>query len=311
MDGQTLPRDLSQDYISRFEPLIFTEKSVPFKEFYFHSQKRDHFLEFRLLKRITETRNHANALVENYGNTLSLNRYPDILPYKDTMITPSNTEYMNSSLINGYGQDSIGMFIATQAPIETTINSFWQLVWDQNVPLIIMGCNLVEDNVEKCIQYFPEEEKIKTSDFEVFFIKSLRKFPNLQERVFLVTHPSSESQRTVTHIQFTAWPDLSVPNLSEDFSSISYLLGKIERKWKKYNGKILVHCSAGVGRTGVVIAIYNMISEIKSNGTLSVFRTVRLLREQRWGMVATEEQYDFIYKFMEYWISSYLLQGNA
>jgi protein tyrosine phosphatase len=214
---------------------------------------------------------------------------------------------MNSSLINGFGPDS-GMFIATQAPIKFTTNSFWQLVWENDVPLIIMGCNLIEDDVEKCSPYFPEEEKVTTEDFEVFLIRTQTRFPNLIERKLLLTNPSSAGQRFITHVQFTAWPDLSVPNLNEDFAGIRFLIEKIERKWKKFNGKILVHCSAGVGRTGVIIAIYNMIAEIRAQGTLSVFKTVRVLREQRWGMVATEEQYGFIYRFMEHWVSAYLLQ---
>jgi protein tyrosine phosphatase len=305
-----LSRDISKEYILRYEPLQFCELSIPYKQFLHHSRARDHTLEFKILKKITETKTHAQVLVENIGDYLSQNRYPDILPFKDTMITPINSSYMNSNQINGFNVNSGGMFIASQAPIELTLNSFWQLIWDYNVPLIIMGCNLVEDNIEKCFQYFPPDDRIRTEDFEIFMVKQKTQFPNLIERVLLVTHPISESQKMVHHLHFTAWPDALVPSLNDEFYSISYMLGKIEKKWKGGRGKILVHCSAGVGRTGVIIAIYNLVSEIKEQGTLSVFKTVRLLREQRWGMVATEEQYDFIYQFMEYWISSYLIQSN-
>lgn len=305
-----LSRDISKEYILRHEELQFCEIPIPYKEFYYHSEARDQPLEFKILKKITETKSHAQILVENIGDNLSQNRYPDILPFKDTMIAPINSSYMNSNVINGFTPSSLGMFIASQAPIELTMNSFWQLIWDYNVPLIIMGCNLVEDNVEKCYQYFPTDEKIRTEDFEIFTVKQKNMFPNLIERVLLITHPASESQRMINHLHFTAWPDALVPSLNEDFYSINYLIGKIEKKWNGGKGKILVHCSAGVGRTGVIIAIYNLVSEIKEKGTLSVFKTVRLLREQRWGMVATEEQYTFIYKFMVYWISSYLMQSN-
>lgn len=311
MENGELKRDLSLQYVQRHPELQFCEQSIPYKQFYFHSQERKKDLEFKIIKKITETKNHAEILVENLGDYLSLNRYPDILPYKDTIILPTNTSYMNSSVINGVGEENIGMFIATQGPMELTANSFWQLVWDYNVPLVIMGCNFTENEMEKCYQYFPTEDKVKTDDFEIFLTRCTEKFPNLIERVLLIYHPASENSRYLRHIQCTAWPDLSVPEITEDFYSLSYLMSKIERKWKQTKGKILVHCSAGVGRTGVVIAIYNMITEIKSHGTLSVFKSVRLLREQRWGMVATDDQYSFIYKFMEYWISSFLLANNS
>jgi protein tyrosine phosphatase len=310
MEKKDFTRDYSQEYIARHSELQFCELSIPYKEFYYHSQARDKILEFKIIKKITETKKHAEMLVENLGDCLYLNRYPDILPYKDTLILPSNLNYINSSLIDGIGTSNKGMFIATQGPKESTLNSFWQLIWDYNVPLIIMGCNLVENEIEKCFEYFPKDGKINAGTFEIFLVKTEQKYPNLTQRVLMICHAASQSYKTLIHIHCTAWPDLMVPSITEEFHSISYLLNKIEKKWNQTKGKILVHCSAGVGRTGVVIAIYNMVTEIKAEGTLSVFKTVRLLREQRWGMVANEDQYLFIYQFMEYWISYYLISNS-
>lgn len=299
-------RDISQIYVQRYCELQACEESLPLKEFYYHSQERDKRLEFKIIKKITETKKHAEMLVENIGDHLSKNRYPDILPYKDTIILPLPGDYINANLVDGGTEEQKGMFIATQGPTQSTSNTFWKLIWDYNVPLIIMGCSCTENEMEKCFQYFPLTDKLMTEDFEIVLVKSKLKFPSLLERVLMICQTATDIYRIVIHLQFTGWPDLCVPSILTDYYSISYMLNKIERKWVQYKSKIMVHCSAGIGRTGVIIAIYNMIMDVKNKESLSVFRTVRLLREQRWGMVANEEQYSFIYQYMEYWISSYL-----
>ena len=127
MENNGLNRDYSQEYISRHSELQFCELAIPYKEFYYHSQARDKAMEFKLIRKITETKQHAKMLVENIGDNLSLNRYPDILPYKDTLILPNNYSYINSSLINGIGEANKGMFIATQGPKKSTLNEFWNM----------------------------------------------------------------------------------------------------------------------------------------------------------------------------------------
>ena len=121
-------RDISGLYIKRHKELQICEFPIPLKEFFYHSQARDSMMEFKIIKKITETKKHAELLAENIGDNISLNRYPDILPYKDTIILPCNGRYINSSLINGVGDGNKGMFIATQGPTESTVNTFWQLI---------------------------------------------------------------------------------------------------------------------------------------------------------------------------------------
>ena len=310
MERQTA-RDISSMHIERHKELQSCEFSIPLNEFYYHNQARDLSLEFKILKRITETKKHADLLVENIGDNLTLNRYPDILPYRDTLILPFDGKYINASLINGIGEENKAMFIATQGPTESSLNSFWQLVWDYNVPLIIMGCNFIENEVDKCFQYFPIDENIKSENFEIIMLKSQNKLQNLIERVLIINHIPSETSKNVLHIQCTAWPDSSVPSITEEYNNINYIITKIEKTWTQTQGKIIAHCSAGVGRTGLILAIFNTISEMKLFGSSSIFKNVRLLREQRWGMVANEEQYAFIYKFIEYWSTWYLYNTNS
>ena len=93
-----------------------------------------------------------------------------------------------------------------------------------------MGCNFTEDGLEKCFEYFPLDGKITTDSFEIFLIKCTQKFQNLTERVIMISHAASENYRMVLHLHCTAWPDLLVPSLSEEFHSLCYILGKIDKK---------------------------------------------------------------------------------
>ncbi|CAG9323862.1 unnamed protein product [Blepharisma stoltei] len=317
IEGSCRERDISYKFITEHTELSELEAGIPYREFFFHSKARDKELEFRVLKRITETRKHAECLVENSAMTCSMNRYADILPYKDTLVHIPGYSYINANFVDGACAGSEQLIIATQGPLRRTMEAFWAMVWEYEVSLVIMMCNLLEEGVVKCEEYFPSENNISCDVFEISLVKSTIKYPNLTERVFIITHTPTQENRIITHLQSTAWPDQGVPPLSEEFSSINYMISMIKKKWLANRSKVLVHCSAGIGRTGVLIGIFNVVTALEellekeaedetTEPRVSIFGVVRRLREQRWGMVATVKQYKFIYKFMEYWITSFL-----
>lgn len=121
-------RDFSHKYIEQYTELQDLEKGIPYQEFYFHSRARDKDLEFRVLKKITETKEHSLLLVENSGLTCAQNRYADILPYKDTLVKLIDHSYINASFIDGASHGLQNMFIATQGPLRSTIECFWAMV---------------------------------------------------------------------------------------------------------------------------------------------------------------------------------------
>lgn len=317
-------RDISADYIDKNPDLLKVERSIPYSEFLYHSKARSKHLEYMILKRITETKAHAEYLLDDPQNN-SFNRYNDIVPYRDTSVKISNGQYINASYIsqpiflnrssiddNIDTQNLSNCIIAAQGPMSNTAIAFWKMVWEQNVSLIIMCCNYIERDVPKCFEYLPNTGPVLYEDIEVQIIKETQKFEGMLKKSLVITETSSGEFKKLSHLHITGWEDNSVPDIKENFNALNYVIFMIQHKLKKHCGKVLVHCSAGIGRTGVIIGIYELVTrlerqfDIGDEPSISVFKTVRRLREQRWGMVATEEQYEFIYKFMEYWIANYI-----
>jgi protein tyrosine phosphatase len=137
---------------------------------------------------------------------------------------------------------------------------------------------------------------------------------SLMKRTFTVKYKGEE--KNVTQIQILDWPDHNVPNSETGFKSLDYIINTIsEFKSCITSSPVLIHCGAGTGRTGTLIAIYNIIrsftilkyvnlsENLKLKPFLSVFNVVRKLREKRYGMVSDLSQYTFIYEFVFKWLS--------
>jgi receptor-type tyrosine-protein phosphatase zeta len=318
IEGRARQRDLSYKYLIEYPELFELEKGIPYKEFYYHSRMRNKDIEYRILKKITETREHSEFLVHNSPLTISLNRYPDILPYNDTIVSLINNEYINASFIDSALVSSENMFIATQAPLRSTMSTFWSMMWEHNVELIVMICCINESGMKKCEEYFPEEGSMLCNNFEICLEKTYYITSNLIQRDFSIMHIPTKEYKSLSHLHGSAWPDQDAPEIKDEFTSIDIIIHSIKTKrLMNPNCKIAIHCSAGIGRTGVLLGIFNMVVGLEelieldiqnntNNSRVSVFGTARRLREQRWGMISSSKQYKFLYKFMEYWITAYL-----
>ena len=124
IEGKSRNRDLSYKYITQFPDLLELERGIPYKEFYYHSRLRNKDIEFRIIRRITESKEHSEYLVKNSPLTVPFNRYPDILPYKDTLVSLSDNSYINACFIDSSLSNTENLFIATQGPLRTTMNTF-------------------------------------------------------------------------------------------------------------------------------------------------------------------------------------------
>ena len=280
-------------------------------QFYPYMLIRDLDLEFRVLKKITETKDHAQLLCHNCPSD---NRYPDVLPFRDTLVTLNSGAYINADFVDGSLTDTESLFIVTQGPLNCTKRKFWEMVWEFDVSLVVMSCLLNESGQEKCEQYFPFEGFMDIGPFTIELVKVKEKYPGLVLRRLKVTKDDGSEEgevRVVDHLQVMNWPDHDSPDLKTDVESLNYLLYYMKKRTLP-GRKIVVHCSAGCGRSGAIVGLYCMVTALETlvkddqSPRVSVFGTVRRLREQRWGMVQTKEQYSFMYKFMEYWITSYL-----
>lgn len=228
------------------------------------------------------------------------NRYKDILPYNwRTVKIPvenpkpgeDHNKYINASwiLFKGYKQK----FIASQAPIEDTIGDFWHCVAYHKVSVVIMLTALTEGTKAKCSRYWPETGRGIFTDTEVV-LQSEEDSEHYTLRNLEVAH-GEESPREIWQIQVKGWGDYSVP---ESTDTLLALINKVKEISGKSSAPILVHCSAGVGRTGTYIATQRLMETIEQPaifGRPCVWDAVVEMRSARPKMVQKKEQYVYIY----------------
>ena len=245
----------------------------------------------------------------------NLCRYKDIYPYKHNIIKINNEHKMvNASWMNIINEKS---FIASQAPNDNTLDDFWQMCFDHNVTHILMLCKEFEDNKKKCSNYWNNTTIFR--DFVVNNCSLLEQDDIIERKRITVTYIKGKIKRTFEHLQFKEWPDHSTPNIHNYVLIFEKLFkfvddAREESNNKKINNPILIHCSAGIGRTGVFLTLYAICNEIKkqinsetpADIIFNVFNFVRKLKEMRMFSVENIGQYNFIYKFLE----QYLIEKN-
>ncbi|XP_037883994.1 tyrosine-protein phosphatase Lar isoform X4 [Glossina fuscipes] len=226
------------------------------------------------------------------------NRLVHILPYESTRVylTPihgiEGSDYINASFIEGYRYRSA--YIAAQGPLQDTAEDFWRMLWEHNSTIVVMLTKLKEMGREKCFQYWPHERSVR---YQYYVVDPIAEYnmPQYKLREFKVTDARDGSSRTVRQFQFIDWPEQGVPKSGEGFIDF---IGQVHKTKEQFgqDGPITVHCSAGVGRTGVFITLSIVLERMQYEGVLDVFQTVRILRAQRPAMVQTEDQYHFCYR---------------
>lgn len=227
------------------------------------------------------------------------NRLVNILPYEATrvclQILPSvaeGSDYINANFIDGYKYKKA--YIATQAPLAETIDDFWRMLWEHNSTIIVMLTKLREMGREKCAQYWPSERSVR---YQYFVVDPIAEYNMSQYilREFKVTDARDGQSRTIRQFQFVDWPEQGVPKCGE---SVIELIGQVHKTKEQFGqtGPITVHCSAGVGRTGVFITLSIVLERMRYEGIIDVYNTVKVLRTQRPAMVQTEDQYQFCYR---------------
>uniref|UniRef100_A0AAQ5Z9A7 Tyrosine-protein phosphatase non-receptor type n=1 Tax=Amphiprion ocellaris TaxID=80972 RepID=A0AAQ5Z9A7_AMPOC len=246
------------------------------------------------------------------------NRFQDVLPYDDTRVElvptkENNTGYINASHIRVSLSGQEWSYIATQGPLSNTCQDFWQMVWEQSVSIIAMVTAEEESGREKSFRYWPRlGSRHNTVTYGRFKITTrFRTESGCYATTGLrIKHLLTGQERTVWHLQYTDWPDHGCP---EDFKGFLTYLEEIQSVRRHTNSisdpkntnlPVLVHCSAGVGRSGVVILSEIMIACLEHNETLDVPKALLALRAQRMMMVQTLSQYTFIYKVLIQYLRS-------
>ncbi|XP_066849103.1 receptor-type tyrosine-protein phosphatase R isoform X1 [Anser cygnoides] len=223
------------------------------------------------------------------------NRYKTILPnpLSRVYLKPKNpsdslSTYINANYIRGYGGKEKA-FIATQGPMINTVNDFWQMVWQEDSPVIVMITKLKEKN-EKCVLYWPEKRGIY-GKVEVL-VNSVQECENYTVRQLTIKQ-GSQSQ-SVKHYWYTSWPDHKTPDSAQPLLQLMLDVEE-DRLESPGRGPVIVHCSAGIGRTGCFIATAIGCQQLKEEGVVDALSIVCQLRVDRGGMVQTSEQYEFVH----------------
>ncbi|XP_040217133.1 tyrosine-protein phosphatase non-receptor type 6 [Rana temporaria] len=248
----------------------------------------------------------------------SKNRYKNILPFDHTRVVlrgrdPNipGSDYINANYVSNLlwgDEEPLKHFIACQGCLGATTGDFWEMMWQENSRIIVMTTKEMEKGRTKCVPYWPDAgtgakefgrfwvELVSEHEAKGYFTRTLQ--------VSLSEH--RDEAREIVHYQYLNWPDHGVP---DDPGGVLSFIGEVNRMQESIPGAgpIIVHCSAGIGRTGTIIVIDMLLDIIHTKGLdcdIDVQKTIQMVRSQRSGMVQTEAQYRFIYTSIAHYIDS-------
>ncbi|XP_071799173.1 receptor-type tyrosine-protein phosphatase T-like [Asterias amurensis] len=235
------------------------------------------------------------------------NRYANIIAYDHSRVVldklegDDDSDYINACYIDGYNHPN--KYIASQGPNQTSTNDMWRMVWQEKTSIIVMVTHLVEGGKKKCEQYWPTTS-MHYGRIEVK-LDSESKLADSVTRSF--TLKKEGETRKLKQFHFTSWPDMGLPKY---ISPLLYFVYTVKASITPTTGPIIVHCSAGVGRTGTFITLDAMLDQAKKEGKIDVLKFVADMRDRRIKMVQTQDQYMFIFDalleafvFGQTWIS--------
>lgn len=229
------------------------------------------------------------------------NRFKDICPYDNNRVVlmkmkDTDSDFINASYIGGFAESMA--YIAAQGPMPSTVDDFWHMIWVEGCGKIVMLTSLFEQGKVKCERYWPSEEK-RTQTYGQYVVtlqktmtRAFFKQHTLKVTKSVLQNEDGDASRQINHFHFTAWPDHGVPSAPafvEFWEFVQHIPSRLP-------GPLLVHCSAGVGRTGTYIALDILAHQADIMGKVSIFPTVRRLRRERVKMVQALSQYIFLHE---------------
>lgn len=242
------------------------------------------------------------------------NRYMNVLPNNHSRVLLPQIEddttstYINANWMDSYGPTGKDWYIACQGPLPETIYDFWRMIWEHKCSVIVMNTNLVEgeEKTVKCERYWPESpesDPFTVKDFTITSKSADRKYSQFIKTKMTITH--NGETRSLTHLWWTDWPDKGVPKTP---NGIGHLINEARAaKEEEGGGPAVVHCSAGIGRTGCFLAIDYCMRQFDAEARMDILKCVCQLRQSRGMTVQTAMQYRFIHMVLQRYTEGKLL----
>lgn len=245
-------------------------------------------------------------------------RYKNSVHSITTMVKIPNIDFINAHYVSGIHSKGDQYYIATQAPLDHTISDFWNLVFEKKIKAIIMLTGLVEYNIEKAIRYWPsskDDPLIINKNFKVLLKEDVKSFPGFKESTLEII--KNDESFELKHYYYQDWKDASVPSSMNKFLFFMKYLNEDQYDLFNETDHVIVHCSAGVGRTAVFICVDTIIKKMKEDNDFnfenySIYELAKRIRSERsLYSFRIYDQYKFCYDSLHKYIKKYKEIDNS
>ncbi|XP_064204766.1 tyrosine-protein phosphatase non-receptor type 2 isoform X1 [Anguilla rostrata] len=238
--------------------------------------------------------------VAKYPENRNRNRYRDVSPFDHSRVKLKNSEndYINASLV--VMEEAQRSYILTQGPLKSTCGHFWLMIWEQRTKAVIMLNRVIEKGIDKCAQYWPTQEvremAFRDTRFAVTLVSEDVK-SCYTTRTLELRNSNTGETREICHFHYTSWPDFGVPESPASFLNFLFKVRESGSLGVDH-GPAVVHCSAGIGRSGtfsLVDTCLVLLDKRKEPSSVDVKKILLDMRKFRMGLIQTPDQLRFSY----------------